>query len=209
MAHDRSFDRLVNFSDAVVAIAITLLGLPLIDLAAELGQDGIDTVGELLLHNATRLFGFGLSFAVIAVFWMAHHRVYDYLTGYTRGLIWLNMLWLASIVFLPFPTEIIASGHDDAGAAALYIGTMIVTAAALLAQILLVRARPELISGGREALSYVPALAVTVALFVALGVTILVPGTHLWTLLLIVPAQVVTRRIQVARERRTTTPGSR
>lgn len=200
MAHERSFDRLVNFSDAVVAIAITLLGLPLIDLAAELGQDGIDTVGDLLAENATRLFGFGLSFAVIAVFWMAHHRVYDYLTGYTRGLIWTNMLWLASIVFLPFPTEIIAEGHvEDVGAVVLYIGTMIVTAASMLLQVVIARANPRIIEGGRASLSYVPALVVMLALVLALVVSILVPETNLWTLFLIVPAQVVTRRIQGAR----------
>ena len=200
MAHERSFDRLVNFSDAVVAIAITLLGLPLIDLAAELGQNGLDTVGELLAHNQTRLLGFLLSFAVIALFWTGHHRVYDQLKGYTRSLIWVNMLWLAAIVFLPFPTEIIATGHsDDAGAIALYIGTMIVSSVALVLQVIIIRAHPELIDGDPETVSLVPSLVVLAALVAALVLALLLPGLNLWTLWLVLPAQFVTRRIQARR----------
>lgn len=197
MAHERSFDRLVNFSDAVVAIAITLLGLPLIDIASELGQNGIDTVGELLVENATRLFGFLLSFAVIALFWTGHHRVYDNLRGYTGTLVWTNMLWLASIVFLPFPTEIISTGHvEDRGAVALYIGTMIVCSASLVLQVVIARRHPELIEGDPSTFSLMPSTVVLLSLVAALVVALIFPDVNLWALWLILPAQIVSRRIQ-------------
>lgn len=67
-ARERDLDRLLTFVDAVVAIAITLLGLPLAEAAAGLGDR---SVAELLQDQADHLFGFALSFAVIARLWVA------------------------------------------------------------------------------------------------------------------------------------------
>jgi hypothetical protein len=63
--------RLVNFSDAVVAIAITLLVLPLFDSASSIGTEGL---GKFFQDNETRLLAFGLSFAVIGSFWWGNIR---------------------------------------------------------------------------------------------------------------------------------------
>lgn len=64
------FSRMVNFCDAVVAIAITLLILPLVDAAGSIGSL---SVRGLFVQNAFRLFVFVLSFAVIGNFWLIHH----------------------------------------------------------------------------------------------------------------------------------------
>ena len=111
MHSERGFDRLVNFSDAVVAIAITVLVLPLVDLAANIGSEA---TAHFLLENRFRLFVFFLSFAVIGRFWLAHHRLYESVAGYNDWLLWANLVWLLSIVFLPFPTELpaAANSHD-------------------------------------------------------------------------------------------------
>src|SRR5918998_5814172 len=72
---DRGLDRLVTFLDAVVAIAITLLVLPLVDVLPDEG--GTVPLGDLLAEEARRFVTFLLSFAVIAQLWLVHHRLVE------------------------------------------------------------------------------------------------------------------------------------
>ena len=74
MERERGLDRFLTFVDAVVAIAITLLVLPLAELAGEVG-DG--SVTDLLDEHRGELFAFFLSFFVIARLWFAQHHVVD------------------------------------------------------------------------------------------------------------------------------------
>ncbi|MBO3086292.1 TMEM175 family protein [Cellulomonas fengjieae] len=126
---DRGLDRLVNFTDASVAIAITLLVLPLIDLVT----DGTErSAGSLLTQEGGTFLAFGISFVVIASFWVGHHRVFEHLQDYSKAMLWANFLWLASIVFIPFTTQLLADeGTDDPAVNALYISTMVVTTGSL------------------------------------------------------------------------------
>ncbi|MFC5951374.1 TMEM175 family protein [Pseudonocardia lutea] len=102
-------ERLTFFSDAVVAIAITLLAIdlqvPQGDTAAELAAGFTANRGEYL--------AFLISFAVIARHWITHHGVFRYVARATLPLIWLNMLWLLLIVLTPFFTRFIAEDHVD------------------------------------------------------------------------------------------------
>ena len=121
LAKEPSVDRVIAFSDGVVAIAITLLILPLTDIEARPGA----TVGQVIGENQPALLAFGLSFWVIANYWTIHHNMFAPVRHHSPGLIGLNMLWLASIVFLPFPTALIAD-RIDGGFGTLYIGTLLV-----------------------------------------------------------------------------------
>ena len=144
MHTERGFDRLVNFSDAVVAIAITLLILPLVDTATELHDK---TVTQLLEDNWLKLLVFVISFAVIGRFWLAHHRMYENIVGYNKALLWTNLFWLLTIVFLPFPTELIAAsggGDDSPATSALYVGTMVLSSFGGTAQMIVILRHPEL-----------------------------------------------------------------
>ena len=201
MDRERSLDRLITFCDAVVAIAITLLGLPLVDLAAEFGKDGVDSVGELLTGNESRLFSFFLSFLVIAVLWMAHHRVYSRVHASTPGLVWANVLWLIPIVFLPFPTELLAVGDaDDFGASALYIGTLIAASLALVLQVALLRRHPE--THEDAPISLVPSMVVTGIMVLSLVLVALVPAVGMWPLALLAPVNLISGRIRKQRAQR-------
>jgi uncharacterized membrane protein len=75
-------DRLITFLDAVVAIAITLLVLPLVDLLAG-AAPGTD-LAAVLAGNAGQFGAFLLSFAVIARLWWTHHRLGEQV-GATTG----------------------------------------------------------------------------------------------------------------------------
>jgi uncharacterized membrane protein len=102
-------ERLTFFSDAVVAIAITLLA---IDLQVPQGDTAAELAAGFAAHRGEYL-AFLISFAVIARHWITHHRVFRYVARATLPLIWLNMLWLLIIVLTPFFTRFIAEDQVD------------------------------------------------------------------------------------------------
>ena len=85
-AEERGLERLILFSDAVVAIAITLLVLPLTELRPEEGERRV----ELPAAEGDELLSFAISFIVIARFWFAHHGLFRHLVRMDRPLLWLN-----------------------------------------------------------------------------------------------------------------------
>jgi uncharacterized membrane protein len=201
MHTERGFDRLVNFSDAVVAIAITLLILPLVDSAKELGQTSLP---ELLEKEGASLLVLVISFAVIGRFWMAHHRSFEQYIGYNAALLWVNLFWLLTIVFLPFPTELMAQGPNDSRATVLlYIGTMVLTSASATTMQWIVIRNPELQAPEvRGTLTIAPSLVALGMLVVALVVSQVWPDVGLWSLLvlfLMAPVQAVSNRRARAR----------
>jgi uncharacterized membrane protein len=113
-AEERGLERLILFSDAVVAIAITLLVLPLTELKPEEG----DSAWAFLVEHWDELLAFGISFLVIARFWFAHHGMFSDLVRMDRPLLYLNTGWLAAMVLLPFPTALL---EDAQGYATLYL----------------------------------------------------------------------------------------
>lgn len=141
MAQEREVhvDRLIAFSDGVVAIAITLLILPLTEIHR--GPDA--NVRQVVVENWNALFAFALSFAVIANYWTIHHDIFRPVRHHTPRLVLLNMLWLATIVFLPFPAALIADDVDG-GFGTLYIGTLLVVSLLNLALANYIAHHPEL-----------------------------------------------------------------
>jgi uncharacterized membrane protein len=104
----RDLDRLVFFSDAVMAIAITLL---VIDLRLP-DLPPITTEADLraaILELGPRLFAFFLSFGVIGLWWSSHHRFFGSVVRVDGPLLWLDLAYLAAIAFLPFPTSILGT----------------------------------------------------------------------------------------------------
>jgi uncharacterized membrane protein len=103
-----SSERVVFFSDAVFAIAMTLLVLEI--KIPELPEDQVGTPAfrEALLEQIPHLFGYGLSFLFIAIIWMSHHNIWKFITSITSGLMWLNVLLLLVVAFMPVPTALIA-----------------------------------------------------------------------------------------------------
>jgi uncharacterized membrane protein len=105
----RSFDRLINFTDGVVAVAITVLILPIVDLHAEGSEK---TVWAIISDNLGQIITFIFTFVVVAVMWQVHNRVVNRLAGYDEVIFWLNLLWLLSIAFLPWSSLMYGVGLD-------------------------------------------------------------------------------------------------
>jgi uncharacterized membrane protein len=131
------------FTDAVVAIAITLLVLPLVDLVPEVKNHGGDA-SAVITEHWQEIFTFLLSFVVIANFWLGHHRVFEHVRAYTHGMMRLNLLWLLTIVVLPFPTEIIGSFDNTRFTAGVYTGTIMALSICQSAITWMVRGHKEL-----------------------------------------------------------------
>jgi uncharacterized membrane protein len=138
-----SAERLVFFTDAVVAIALTLLILPLVDLVPDASRSGLG-LGDLLRDNLPELGSFLLSFVVIFRFWWAHHQLFRHVSGLNQALVNWNLLWLLSIVLLPWPTAIITAYDTTPGSVALYIGTLVLSSGSLTALAVTVHRNPAL-----------------------------------------------------------------
>jgi uncharacterized membrane protein len=121
-------ERVLTLTDAVVAIAMTLLVLPLVEIAGEVDTDEL---GAFLADHGDLFLSFAISFVVIYVFWSAHgvaFRRVEHRHTEARALHLLNLGWLLLIAFLPFPTAVV--GRDlTTTSAPLYIGTMTVLSA--------------------------------------------------------------------------------
>jgi uncharacterized membrane protein len=131
-----SAERLVFFSDAVVAIAITLLA---IDLPVPEGNT-VHAFWLSVRDNDGRYLAFLISFATIAVAWSRHHDVFRYLKRIDSRFRTINMAWLMMIVLNPFATKLLTSkGNETVGAHALRFGfyalLQVLLTAAMLAMV--------------------------------------------------------------------------
>ena len=95
-------ERLILFSDAVFAIAITLLVIEIRVPTIENSTDAARDIKSALGHMLPEFFGFILSFAVIGQFWTNHHKLFGYVKNYNSGLLWMNLLFLFWVVLVPF-----------------------------------------------------------------------------------------------------------
>jgi uncharacterized membrane protein len=111
--------RLVMFSDAVIAIAITILA---IELRPPHGEHG--HLGAALLASWPKVLSFAISFLVIAGVWLNHVRACRLLVGADHGLVWITLARLAAVAFLPYPTAVLGESGPQAAAVVFYAGTV-------------------------------------------------------------------------------------
>jgi uncharacterized membrane protein len=117
------FERLVFFSDAVMAIAITLLALDIRLPEAHLDAAPGDLTARVLALGP-QVQSYVISFLVIGLYWVTHHRTFGYIQRYDARLIWLNLLFLMLIAFLPFPTSLLGDFPDEQAAVILFAATV-------------------------------------------------------------------------------------
>ena len=114
--HEVEFARIVAFSDGVFSIAITLLVLEL-KLPQHLADDRIwHALGE----QREQFLAYGISFAVIARFWLVHHSFFSEVKAFDTRLIALNMLYLAFIVLIPFSSQVLGEYGGTLAAVVVY-----------------------------------------------------------------------------------------
>lgn len=114
--------RIEAFSDGVFAIVITLLVLSLHVPDLPPGSPPLD-VPSYLHEQAATLRAYVLSFLVVGMFWMTHHRIFAHIERHDGVLMWLNLILLLFISFIPFPTAILGR-YETPGAIRLYAGNL-------------------------------------------------------------------------------------
>ena len=92
--------------DGIFAIAMTLLVLNL-KLPIMTDDQAQNDLAGALSRLTPHLFAFGLSFLLLAVFWMVHHRQFHFIAKVDGPFIWLNVLMLGLIVLVPFTTSLV------------------------------------------------------------------------------------------------------
>jgi uncharacterized membrane protein len=144
---ERGLERLVFFTDAVAAIAITLLVLPLVEIVP--GPDApAQDLGALLADHLGQFFAFGLSFVVIGRLWYWHHQIFEWVAGYNLTLVDLDLLWCLTIVLLPFLTAVVGSLPTTSLTVLLYSGTLTLSSLLLALMVAVLVRRPELVRDG-------------------------------------------------------------
>ncbi len=108
---ETGLERLVFFSDAVFAIAITLLALE-IHLPVEAAGLSDYQLMNSLIEIWPKYLSFIISFLVIGNFWISHHRRFRSITRYDNRLLLLNLVMLMCVAFIPFPTSILSENSN-------------------------------------------------------------------------------------------------
>jgi len=185
-------ERPVFFTDAVVAIAMTLLILPLMESVSDAGGDA--GAGQWLSEQWSRLLSFALSFVLVAVFWRAHFRLFEHVDAITDRMMMLNFGWMLTIVWLPVATSLSGAlptfdpttGQDDKVLIALYVGTLAANTLLLYLLEVTVRHHPQTWNPDNPPTRGGEAVALSMLiLFTLSGVMAVVPGFNLLTLLLL------------------------
>lgn len=110
--------RVVGFSDAVFSVAMTLLVLEVTIPTYESFRNN-GTV-NVLLERLPSFIGFVLSFFVTAFYWIDYMRITRYISDFDNKALWINILILFSVVFLPFSTALYVNGIHLTGPFVIY-----------------------------------------------------------------------------------------
>ena len=127
---DNDTGRIEAFSDGVFAIAITLLVIEIGVPHLENGSGGTTLFGALIGQWPSYL-GYVISFLQIGVVWANHHNRFTYIVRSNHVFLFLNILFLMCVAFIPFPTALLAEyiqSEERTTAIAAYTGTLAVTA---------------------------------------------------------------------------------
>lgn len=110
---------MLAFSDGLFAIAMTLLVVTITLPTLRVADDEAE-MARALRDLSPAFLSFAISFIVIGRYWRAHHVFFSLLRAVDPRMITINLVYLAFIAFLPFPTDLLGTYFDNALSVALY-----------------------------------------------------------------------------------------
>ena len=121
--------RIISLSDGVFAFAMTLMVLQFDTPDPERISRG--ALRSYILDQWPSVVSYAITFFVVANYWVVHHRTFRYIRTHDTALMWINILFLLCISFLPFPTDVMGEYDDTVFAVQFYALAMTVTSAVL------------------------------------------------------------------------------
>ena len=121
MAEDYTTARMVTLTDGVLSIAMTLLVL---DIRLPGPADNLSNTAlwAQIVAIKPQLYSYGLSFVVIAIFWISHVQKFRHLARVTNLMVWLNIFFLLGIGIVPFTTALLAENGNAVSTAVYAVG---------------------------------------------------------------------------------------
>jgi uncharacterized membrane protein len=105
-------DRIVTFTDGVLAIVVTLLVLGI--AVPQLSPSEVETeLPKRLLELLPDVWSYATSFIILGFFWIAHDDQFHYIKRANRTLSWITIFYLMFIAFIPFSTALIGEYRDQ------------------------------------------------------------------------------------------------
>jgi uncharacterized membrane protein len=123
---DPRLHRLIFLTDGVYAIAMTLLAIDLFLPEATSQLHGNELLTSLV-DRWPEVLAFVTSFTFIANFWVGHTMQFHHVRQFDGGLMWLALLQMMCIAFMPFPTSVVSKHTSEPVANLFYFGTVLLT----------------------------------------------------------------------------------
>lgn len=121
--------RLETLTDGVFAIVMTIL---VFGIQVPKNHDRDDLLKHLV-DLWPEFLAYGISFAVLGIYWIGHHATFRFIRRINPELLWLNLCFLAFLSLIPFSARILASDHNSPVALVWYGGNLIAVGFAMLA----------------------------------------------------------------------------
>jgi uncharacterized membrane protein len=204
-------ERIIAFTDATVAIAMTLLILPLMEKASELYEVEGEVEGEaaegspvvvFFNENHHQTVAFITAFTYVASAWMGHAAVYKYVGRFNDWMILLNFLWMLAVVFNPVSSALLKYDSNDKIQIAVFIVPFLVCHFVALLTVLVVQQDPRVWKGSKGPGNYyVVAFSLWFTLILVAGlIQFFVESAHgSWAWFIIFLAPLVRKILQCVR----------
>ncbi len=192
-------DQIVNLSDGIFAIAITLLVLDI--RVPDIPENMVASeLPAALLALWPKYLGYLLSFVGISTFWMIHQSIFRPIRAYDRVLLYLNFVFLMVVAFVPFPTSLLGEYGNHQLPVAIYAATL-ATGRLLLTAIHWYSTRNDsLLSEGQDPRTVrfflIRGLTIPVIFLLSIGVSFFSVSAAIWSwvVMIVVDAVVLRRR---------------
>jgi len=173
-----SFERVVFFSDAVFAIVITLLVLEI--KPPHLTEHSNSALNHALIELLPKFIGFVVSFLIVGVMWIEHHRIFRYISHYDAGLLWRNLVLLLCVSFVPFPTALFSEFFWSRTAFIFYTASFALVALAKLWVWRYASGKPQLLAGDVDSLTVKKITRRSMAVPIACGIVMGLSFVNVW-----------------------------
>jgi uncharacterized membrane protein len=195
-------ERLLALSDGVVAIALTLLVLQLkVPVADKLNKTSPSALYHQLANGSPQLVSYLISFYVIGVFWLVHHRVYRLLRGHREVIAWWNFAFLFTITLFPFSAALLGAFSGNPLAVVEFALNLLLASVATTLVVVVSSRKGLLIAGATPTLvrsMVARGIAAALVIAVSIPVALVAPkiAQFVWLLLAVAPRVVERRQLR-------------